>query len=366
MNNHRRETRAVPSSTLPRFALIGVILAAVVALFAWVGGFLAPARISGAAVADSLEKANGQVYPGYRRAHAKGLCVTGHFQSNGAGTALSRAALFPAGAIPVIGRFSTGGGNPLATDGRNVFHALGLRFDLPDGEEWRMAIDHTPIFVVSNPADFVALQAASIPDPKTGKPDPARIGPFVATHPETKAFLDYMKTAPLPSSFANGTYYSINAFRFTDARGGSRAVRWQFKPETPFEALDKATLDRQPTNFLFDDLLARIRRGPLKWHMVVVLANAGDRIDNATVRWTGPHREVDVGTLVLDQASTEVQGHCRDYNYDPLILPKGVSASGDPILAARSAAYSASFRRRAFEGPHPDAITEAETQGEPK
>lgn len=346
-----------PIRVLPRLAIIAAVLAGIVLLFAWVGGWLSPGRISGASVADSLQNANGTVFPGFRRAHAKGLCVSGHFDANGAGVALSRAALFPAGSVSVIGRFSTGGGNPMATDGRNVFHALGLRFALPDGEEWRMAIDHTPIFVVSTPTDFVALQQASVPDPKTGKPDPAKLKAFTATHPETRAFMDYMKTAPLPSSFANGTYYSINAFRFIDAGGSSHFVRWQFEPEAPFSALDKATLDKQPDNFLFDELLARSRQGPLRWRMMIVLANPGDRTDNATIRWTGPHREVNVGTLVLDRATPEEQGNCRDFNYDPLILPKGVTASDDPLLAARSAAYSASFRRRAMEGPKPDAIT---------
>jgi catalase len=310
-----------------------------------------------------MQAANGKIYSGFRRAHAKGLCVTGHFDANGAAADLSRAALFPKGSVPVIGRFSTGGGDPMSADGRPVFHALGLRFALPHGEEWRMAIDHTPIFVVSKPADFVALQKASVPDPATGKPNPATIKAFVASHPETAAFFAYMKTAPLPSSFANGTYYSINAFRFVDAQGQARAVRWQFEPETPFAALDPATLDKQPRDFLFDDLRARIGKGPLRWHMIVVVANPGDRTDNATVRWTGPHRQIDAGTLVLDRAATEEQGNCRDYNYDPLILPKGVEASDDPLLPLRSAAYSASFRRRAIEGPRPDAITTAQAQG---
>ena len=134
-------------------------------------------------------------------------------------------------------------------------------------------------------------------------------------------------------------------------------MRWQFEPETPFTAVDKSMLDKQPPDFLFDDLLARIKQGPLKWHMRVVLANPGDRTDNATVQWIGPHQSVDVGTLVLDNATPEDTGHCRDYNYDPLILPKGVAGSDDPLLAARSATYSASFRRRALEGPRPDAIT---------
>jgi catalase len=347
-----------PGQTAARLGAIAAILGAAVLVFAWVAGFLSPARISGGALADVLQAANGKVYPGSRRAHAKGLCVAGHFEANGAGVAVSRAALFPRGTVPVIGRFSTGGGNPLATDGRNVFHALGLRFTLPGGEEWRMAIDHTPIFVVSNPADFVALQQASVPDPKTGKPDPARMKAFAASHPETQAFLDYMKTAPLPSSFANGTYYSINAFRFIDSAGANRFVRWRFVPDAPFAALDKTKLDTLPNNALFDEVRGRLAKGPLKWHMVVTLANSGDRTDNATVRWTGPHRELDAGTLVLDRASTEAAGDCRDYNFDPLILPRGVAASDDPLLPARSAAYSASFRRRTIEGPHTDAASQ--------
>ena len=82
-----------------------------------------------------------------------------------------------------------------------------------------MALDHTPIFPVADVASFVALQRATRPDPATGKPDPAVMKPFLAAHPEVKAFQDYMAKAVLPDSFANATYYSINAFRFTNAAG---------------------------------------------------------------------------------------------------------------------------------------------------
>lgn len=339
------------------YALIGLVLALIAALFAWAAGVFSPARISGGLLADTLQRATGKPFPGFRRAHAKGMCVTGRFEANGAGTALSRASLFPRGTVPVIGRFSTNAGDPTSADGSALFHALGLRFALPGGEEWRMAIDHTPIFIVSNAADFIALQKANTADARTGKPDPAALPAFVASHPETAAFLAYVKTAPVPSSFANGTYHSIHAFRFTGMDGATRLVRWQFEPETPFTALDPARIPGLTPNFLFDDLEARMKRAPLKWHLVVIPANPADRTDNATVQWTGPHRRIDVGTLVLDRAATEVAGNCRDYNYDPLILPRGVSASDDPLLPARSAAYSVSFRRRAAEGPRPDAMT---------
>jgi catalase len=341
-------------------AQIAVIAAAAALIFAWTGGWLTPNRISGATMVDALQYNAGRIHAGFRRAHSKGICVAGHFESNGAGTALSRAALFPAGSIPLIGRFNTNGSDPTGHDSTAVFHGLGLRFQLPDGEEWRMAMDQTPIFVVSNPVDFDALQIASKPDAATGMPDPAKMKPFLATHPETQAFLDYMGKTPMPSSFASGTYHSIHAFRFVDDSGAERMVRWQFNPETPFTALDKNTLDSLPANFLFDDILARIKNGPVKWHLMVIPANPGDQTDNATVQWQGVHKSIDVGTMVLDQVATEWEGNCRDYNYDPLILPRGVEGSDDPLLPARSAAYSVSFRRRAIEGPRPDAITLAD------
>lgn len=55
------------------------------------------------------------------------------------------------------------------------------------------------------------------------------------------------------------------------------------------------------------------------------------------------------GTLSLDHAQPQASGPCRDLNYDPLILPKGIAASNDPILAARSSVYSQSFNRRERE-----------------
>ncbi len=343
--------------TLARFALIGTIIVVIAVFFGWTAGWLSPGRISGSSITDALQYNSGKIFPGVRRAHAKGLCVSGNFESNGAGVPLSRAALFRPGTVLVGGRFSLAGGNPAAPDGRNVFHALALRFVLPGGEEWRMALDHTPIFLVSTPADFQAFQIASKADSATKKPDPKRMAAFVATHPETKRFMDYMKTAPLPSSFANGSYHSINAFHFTNAAGVMRAVRWQFEPEDAFTALDKKTLDQIPPDALFDEYLARTAKGPVRWHMIVTLANPGDRTDNATIEWGSGRRRIDVGTLTLIRAVPEMQGDCRDYVFDPLILPNGVSASDDPLLAGRSAAYAASFRRRAKEGSHADPLS---------
>lgn len=335
-------------------ALIGAIVLLLASGFAWAAGWIGSGRISGGDVLLAIEY-NGGSHPGYRRAHAKGLCFSGTFEANGVGGVLSSAPALRRGSYPVIGRFSLAGGNPLAADGRNVFHSMALLLRTPNGQEWRMALDHTPIFPVADVASFVALQRATRPDPATGKPDPAVMKPFLAAHPEVKAFQDFMAKAVLPDSFANATYYSINSFRFTNGDGRTRLVRWQFIPEAPLTGLDKAKLDALARDALFKEMIERTAGEPSRWHLQLVAANPGDVTDNATIAWTGQHWTIDAGTLVLSAVEPEETGACRDLNFDPTILPSGVGLSDDPLLAARSKAYSSSFTGRAGEGARPSA-----------
>ena len=66
-----------------RWMLIGGAVAVLAGAFAYVGGWLTPQRLTPARMVDALQ-ANGGMYPGYRRNHAKGVCVSGYFESNGA------------------------------------------------------------------------------------------------------------------------------------------------------------------------------------------------------------------------------------------------------------------------------------------
>ena len=152
---------------LARFVMIGAVLAAVVGAFAWLGGWLTPNALTPARFVDAFEKVDG-VHPGFRRNHAKGIGASGHFDSNGNGVRLSKAVVFQTGRVPVIGRFSLGGGQPYAADKPDTVRGLGLEFSLPDGELWRTAMINLPVFPVSTPQAFYERLVASIPDPKTG------------------------------------------------------------------------------------------------------------------------------------------------------------------------------------------------------
>ena len=73
-----------------RLMVIGVVIAAIDRLFLYVGGWFAPHALSPATMINTFEQVNGS-HPGFRRNHAKGVCINGYFESNGRGVALSKA-----------------------------------------------------------------------------------------------------------------------------------------------------------------------------------------------------------------------------------------------------------------------------------
>jgi catalase len=348
------------ASTFVRFGGIGVVLLSVAAAFLYLGGWFNPEALTPARFADGFERVDG-IYSGFRLNHAKGVCVSGSFESNGRGTRLSKAVVFKAGRVPIIGRFSLAGGNPYVTDEPEMVRGLGLLFKLPDGEEWRTAMINTPVFAVSTPQAFYDRLFAAQPDSKTGKPDPEKMARFLASHPEAVEAAKIIESHPVSSGFANSTYYGLNAFWFTNGNGTSTPVRWSMVPEQPFVAADTAAAQGDK-NYLFDALIASIRQHPLQWHLTITTGQANDPTNDATIPWPDTREQVDVGTLALDHVESDYNGPCRDINIDPLVLPEGMAPSDDPLLSARSAVYSQSFTRRAGEEKLPSVVTPSEVQ----
>src|SRR6202162_3279038 len=154
------------SGTLARLAGIGVVVLCVVGGFLYLGGWFSPHELTPIRFVNGFEKVFG-IDSGFRRNHAKGVCFRGFFDSNGQGTRLSKAVQFRTGRVPVIGRFSLGGGNPDVGDTPDVIRGLGLLFRLGDGEEWRTAMINRPVFPFKNPPAFYEHLISSKPDPNT-------------------------------------------------------------------------------------------------------------------------------------------------------------------------------------------------------
>lgn len=328
-----------------RLAGIGVVVLVAAGAFAYVGGYLDPQRLTPDKLVNRLEHNNG-VFPGLRRNHPKGVCVAGYFESNGAGAALSSAQVFSASRTPVTGRFALPTGNPYSADSAAPIRSLALRFTQADGQQWRTGMNAMPVFPVGTPQAFYDLLQATAPDPKTGKPDPAKPPAFFGSHPETGPFLAWVKTAKPSASYATQTYNSVNAFYLVGADGKRQAVRWNMVPVEPAQTVEPAP---DTKDYLEPDLDARLAAGPLRFNLLLTLANPGDPINDASKQWPADRRTVNAGTLVLESVQPQLSGACRDINYDPLVLPSGITGSDDPLLAARSAAYASSYKRRTAE-----------------
>ncbi|HEU0196326.1 MAG TPA: catalase family peroxidase [Nevskiaceae bacterium] len=294
---------------------------------------------------------NDGVFPGYRRNHAHGICVAGYLQGSGAAAPYSVAQVFVRGQrTPVMGRLSIPGTNPYAWDDSTPIRGMALRFSLADGQQWRTAMNGVPAFPVATPAADYAFMKLQQPDPATGKPNAKRLAEFFATHPAANAFRKWDQDTPPSASYATVRYNSLDAFEFVDAHGRRHAVRWSMVPETKPDPAQ--TIPPDQPHFLEADLQRRLAKAPLKWRLVVTLANPGDSIDDASRRWRGQHRQVMAGILVITGSQPQRTGPCRATNFDPLVLPTGIKPSDDPLLLFRQKAYAVSHRRQVRELEH--------------
>jgi catalase len=338
----KQPQRLSAGALLGSATLIAIVVGGGAAAFAYTAGWLSPQRLTPVRMVDALAPPTGAAL-GHRRNHAKGICFTGVFDANGAGSALSQAAVFARGEYPVVGRFNLGTADADAPDATVRVRGMGLRILPPNGPEWRAAMINAPVFPVSTPEEFYQLLGAS----KDKNPDAMK--EFAAAHPEIAGFGAWAGGGPWTGSYAEERYNSLNSFVFTSASGADSVVRWSLLPAATPVAVPPADLAKRGPSFLEQEIADRVAHGPARWSMVVTVANPGDPSDDPTKPWPDGRRTVDVGTLVVQQIEAERDGPCREINFDPTVLPPGIRPSDDPFPAARSAAYMKSYDDRTAE-----------------
>jgi catalase len=333
--------------------LIAVVIGGGAAAFAYTAGWFSPQRLTPEKMVAALAPPTG-VALGHRRNHAKGICFTGVFEANGAGSAVSYAQVFARGQYPVLGRFNLGTADANAPDATVRVRGIGLQISTPDGQEWRSAMIDPPFFPVSTPQAFYELLIAS------ASKDPDAMKIFAGAHPEIAAFGAWAKSAPWTGSYAEDRFNSLNSFIFTDGSGAEHAVRWSLLPAAQPVSVSPDDLAKRGPDFLEQEITERVGGGPLRWTMAMTVANPGDPTADPSKAWPDDRRAVNVGTLTVQQIQPERDGPCRDINFDPTILPSGISTSDDPFPAARSAVYAKSFDRRTAEAKdYPRTATSA-------
>jgi catalase len=325
--------------------LLSAVAAAVATLSAPAFGQVDPNKM-----VDTFERGGGK-FEGFRRSGAKGVCATGEFVGSAEGRALSTSSAFSGRPVPVIVRFSIGGGNPKAPDNARSQRNLALQFNLPDGDVWQMGNISAPVFGASSPEQMLARLEAALPDPETKRPNADKIKAFADANPETLLQGKHFASQPVPASYAKVNYWGVHAFAFVNAGGTKQFGKWIFEPVGGTQALTDDEAKAKGTDFLIDDLRQRVAAGGVAFDFNLQLAQPGDKLDSATTPLPDDRKKVTLGRLTVKAVSPDATGPCVPITYNPMVLPKGVEPSADPMLAGRAAPYAVSLGRRLVEGP---------------
>jgi len=287
--------------------------------------------------------------PGFRPAHAKGILLAGVFTPSAGAISLARAPHLQRSSTPVTVRFSDFAGIPTVPDNdpNASPRGIAIRFNLGEHVHTDIIAHSVDGFPVRTTEEFIEfLRAIGASGPTSTKPTP--VEKFLGTHPSALEFVQAPK--PIPASFANESFFAVNAYKFTDSNGASRYGRYRIRPDAGSAYLDATSAAAKPANFLFDEIKERLAKGPVKLHISVQVAAAGDIVDDSTVHWREDRTQVEFGTLQLEGVIPDNDVEQRQIIFDPIPRVDGIEPSGDPLLEPRAAIYLMSGRRRRAGG----------------
>jgi catalase len=284
-------------------------------------------------------------HPGFRPAHARGVLLAGTFTPSPQAQALTRAPHITRESTPVMVRFSSSTGLPLIpdTDPNANPRGMAIRFQLAEHVHTDIVAHSTDGFPTRTGQEFLDFLRAAVAS-GFSKESPTPIELFLHNHPETLAFVQTPK--PSPSSFARESYFGVTAMRFTNKDGVSRYGRYRIVPDAGNEFLDDAALKDKSADFLFDELAARVAKGPVSFQIHVQTAADGDVVDNATIHWPEDRPIVELGKLALTEVAPDNAHEQKKTIFDPIPRVDGIEPSNDPLLELRAAIYLLSGRRR--------------------
>lgn len=281
-------------------------------------------------------------HPGYRALHAKGVVCEGTFTATPGAAALTRAAHMQGRLTKTVVRFSNGSGDPRAPDHAIDLRGMATSFRLA-GDSWTDIVAQTaPRFPTRTAEQFLELLEALAPGPAKLW----RLPLFLRRHPEVaKALPGLLQASRPPRSYATCTYHAIHAFAWTAGDGRRRHVRYRWVPLAGVARLSLRELWGCSADYLQEELILRLARGPVRFMLELQVAADGDDVDHPVTAWPSTRPTVDAGSLEIT-AIVGADAALDDIAFDPTRLTDGIAATRDPILAFRPCVYELSAKQR--------------------
>ncbi len=298
-----------------------------------------------------------------RVVHARGAAAHGFFQVYEDLSELSCAQVFrdPKVQTPVFVRFSTVAGSRGSADTPRDVRGFAVKFYTQEGI-WDLVGNNMPVFFIQDANKFPDLIHAVKPEPHNEIPQAQSahdtFWDFVSLTPESAHMLMWvMSDRALPRSFATMEGFGVHTFRLVDAEGGSRFVKFHWKPMKGVCSLvwDEAQLlcGRDP-DFNRRDLFEAIERGDFpEWELgiqVVELADehkfAFDLLDATKII---PEEQVPIrriGKLTLNRNPDNFFAETEQVAFHTGHIVPGIDFTNDPLLQGRLFSYIDTQLRR--------------------
>jgi catalase len=292
-----------------------------------------------------------------RVVHARGTAAHGYFQVYESMANLTKAAFLqdPAVTTPVFVRFSTVAGSRGSTDLARDVRGFAVKFYTSEGI-YDLVGNNIPVFFIQDAVKFPDLIHAVKPEPHNEIPQAASahdtFWDFVSLMPESMHMIMWaMSDRAIPRSYRMMEGFGIHTFRFVNAKGKSRFVKFHWKPLLGLHSVvwDEATkISGKDPDFHRRDLWEAIESGAFpEYELGVQIVEEKDEFkfdfDLLDPTKLIPEELVPVqriGKLTLNRNPDNFFAETEQVAFHPGHVVPGIDFSNDPLLQGRLFSYT--------------------------
>ncbi len=303
-----------------------------------------------------------------RVVHARGSGAHGHFQAYESLSRYTRAAFLqdPTMRTPVFVRFSTVAGSRGSTDLARDVRGFAVKFYTEEGV-FDLVGNNIPVFFIQDAIKFPDLIHAVKPEQDNEIPQAASahdtFWDFISLMPESMHMIMWvMSDRAIPRSFRMMEGFGVHTFRFVDAAGVSRFVKFHWKPLLGMHSVvwDEAQkISGKDPDFLRRDLWDAIEQGAFpEWELGVQVVEA-EREHEFDFDLLDPTKLIPeelvpverVGRLTLNRNPDNFFAETEQVAFHPGHVVPGIDFTDDPLLQGRLFSYTDTQLKR-LGGPN--------------
>jgi catalase len=291
-----------------------------------------------------------------RIVHARGSGAHGYFECYQSMRDLTRASLFAemGKRTPVFVRFSNVVGERGSADTVRDVRGFAVKFYTDEGN-WDLVGNNIPVFFIQDAMKFPDLVHAAKPEPHHQVPQASTahdtFWDFVSLMPESTHMLMWaMSDRGIPRSYRMMQGFGVHTFRFVNAAGESRFVKFHWTPLAGTHALvweEAVKIAGADPDYHRRDLWEAIEAGVCPEYELGVQVFSEEQaaefsFDVLDATKIVPEELVPVtplGRLVLNRNPDYFFGETEQVAFCPAHVVPGIDFTNDPLLAGRIHSY---------------------------